>query len=192
MKELEQTLQRVRLVSPSGVSYRPRARVLSVLKVLAAAHFSQDPWQGCRLAVSELARRCGLKRRIVEMALREAASAGLLRRDCPEGQAGARATFITTLSRLLIEASEAGSKPWAGPVLLFKTLEEPPGVQGGDVESRRARGLAQQVARKAVRRAKQGYGGVIVHAHAREWRERQELANIANKRGLHAQKHSAQ
>lgn len=173
MKELEQTLQRVRLVSPSGVIYRPRERVLAILKVLAAAHKNQAPYVGCSLAIPEIVRRSGKQRRTVLTALADAVTAGLLHRDRPAGStSGEHITLISTLNPVLLEASQK-EKPWAGAPLLFHCQEEPPAKQGGTITARAERAKAQHVTTRAIGKAKKNGTPMELFALLRERRERE-------------------
>lgn len=147
--QIQQTLQRLRLLAPSGEIYRPRQRLLAVLNVLAGAILGEAPEHGCTHSVGALARQSGKGERTVQTALREAEACGVIKIvevwDPIRGQQASR----YWIDKLLCDAA-ALSRPYSGPDIIYKAMEEAPAKQGGDTAARSLRATQQHKTTKEL------------------------------------------
>jgi hypothetical protein len=149
--QLQQVLQRLYLISPTGKIYRPRERVLAVLNVIAGAIKHDAPERGAWLTISAISARCKKGRRTVQMAIKEAITDGMLWIATSKRSSGKQAPSFYYINSKLCDASEK-AKPYLGEMISFMSRMEPPKPQGGNLESRTARAKLQhqKIAAKSV------------------------------------------
>lgn len=140
--DFQKVIQRVRLVSPEGVIFKPRSRVLSALDSIAAGTHHEAPEHGICRAASVLGERGqGKGRRTFFTAVKEAVGCGLVRRASVKPKPGVRfQASVYYLSHRLIEAAATGFK---GDLLMFQAPFEPPGKQGASAEIKAANARVQ-------------------------------------------------
>lgn len=140
--ELQQALQRVRLVSPEGEIFKPSNRILCALDAIAAHTYHAAPELGATKAASVLGERGGGKsRRTFFRAVTEAQACGLVLRLKPVAKPGVKyQAQIYLLARSLIDASSTG---YRGDLLLFDAPFEPPGKPGDPSEIKSLKATAQ-------------------------------------------------
>lgn len=160
--QLQQVIQRLHLVGPDGEIYRPRARLLAVLNVLAGAIFSEEMERGCTHSISAISKQSGKGRRTVQTALREAVQCGLVRiAEVHIPVFGQRASRYW-LDKRLCDAAEL-PKPWQGGALLYMSPDATPAKQGGDTEARAQRAYRQHNTRKKHMPRPQQTGVQLLH-----------------------------
>lgn len=149
--QLQQVLQRLYLISPTGKIYRPRERVLAVLNVIAGAIKHDAPERGAWLTISAISARCKKGRRTVQMAIKEATNDGVLRIATSTKSSGKQAPSFYYINSKLCDASEK-AKPFLGEMISYMSRMEPSKPQGGNVVSRTARAKLQhqKIAAKSI------------------------------------------
>ena len=154
--DLQKTMQKVQLVSPEGVIFRPRNRVLCLLDSIAGHTHHEAPHRGVCLSRETLGKHgMNKSKETVSLAAKEAESCGLIRRASVKPKPGVRFQApVYYLDARLIEAADTAYK---GDLLVFKAPFEPPGKQGGSSELKSANAKVQhrsaKLAKLAIRKA---------------------------------------